>query len=1175
MIVSLLAIGGLMSVVLVTAPAAKADSCGQASSLVSGNWVVNTPQVCSGITYYLDGNLYIRAGGSLAIVNGGITFVQDRSHVHVMFIDAGGSVSLNNSVISTATNQLNPYLKLTATVNGTLAMSSGAMLQFPGLLFLASGSVLNMTASTITGFPTGQLSGLGTTAFTDDNDDSANITMNGATAYLFQSQIQKIYENTQVGGLAYSIPVSANSAIYAYDTYIGVDFSSSSQIHNALNVDTTSKVYLYNVTVDEVQSALTPQSQQLPAFTAAGTSAAGFVDILRWMHATATDPYGTTLAGATIWSHVGTHTATYPDNGAATVPSSTALWYVGRLAANWNTTDSKGRALIPLWTDQITAASAPNAFSFGSYEATTTFTSNSVKYIANGSASFAPYPSIAATDNNQEVVIAVPVPGLTPDLTIVSVTVSGPNMVNPDFQPLNTQITLTAVVHDSGQNPVNDVVVNFFSTNVDTNSNGVMDNSVSAYEAAGNLIANVTIATVPANDNASISASWIVPGGFETTVTVSVVVNPPLGAPNGPSAIPETNLANNIATHQVSLFVWPNLAFSGSTPVSFPTEPVVNNDVPVQVTVNNIGTGAATAATAIIRDGGVQVSNTVTFNKNANAVAQIQLLWQPTTTGYHNITVFVATANNSIRNRDYNYSDNAVRVTAIVASQPDLALNAADYSPITVSQNKAFTIVVHVYNLGQTAVQNTSVAVYIGGNYSAPYGRVDGVSVATQTNVTVTVSGIPTPGIKTLNIVVNPDHTLVEGGLGYSNNYANVSLTVQPPSGTVVLYNPIAGTTFGPTDTVNVAGVVRDQTPAQNGIAGLNVTIAIVDGSGNVLQSLSQTTDANGLFTVNLVLNDLPDGQYILRVSSNQGTITAAAPSILVKRNVPFLNSPVPLLGIPWWLFLIIIAAVAAIVIGVTVYFKVYGLGKMVECGECGAFIPEDATVCPKCGVEFEKDMAKCSNCQAWIPVDVKQCPECGVEFATGEVEMADYQEKMRLQYDEVVQKFKEDASRQLGRALSDKEFQEWWRKQPTFLTFEDWLREEEEMRKMGSRPCPVCGTLNSVTATVCHKCGSLMKEQRPPSGGTGSGGMAPAVRQRAQNPPPSAPPSDQGLGGPQAAPAGGQDAIPRRVIRKPVTPAPVVQKKVIKRPMGEGEQADTEGTDQPSGDQNQQGDEL
>jgi len=203
--------------------------------------------------------------------------------------------------------------------------------------------------------------------------------------------------------------------------------------------------------------------------------------------------------------------------------------------------------------------------------------------------------------------------------------------------------------------------------------------------------------------------------------------------------------------------------------------------------------------------------------------------------------------------------------------------------------------------------------------------------------------------------------------------------------------------------------------------------------------------------------------------------------------------------------------------------------------------------------------MAKCSNCQAWIPVDVKQCPECGVEFATGEVEMADYQEKMRLQYDEVVAKFKEEASQQLGRALSDREFQEWWRKQPTFLTFEDWLREEEDMRKMGSKPCPTCGTLNSVTATVCHKCGSLMREiARPPGGG--SGGAAPVIHTRR---PGGAPPSEGPSGGapaPYAPPSStpsGTESIPRRVIRKPIASQPVVQKKIIKKPMGEGQEGE------------------
>ncbi len=129
----------------------------------------------------------------------------------------------------------------------------------------------------------------------------------------------------------------------------------------------------------------------------------------------------------------------------------------------------------------------------------------------------------------------------------------------------------------------------------------------------------------------------------------------------------------------------------------------------------------------------------------------------------------------------------------------------------------------------------------------------------------------------------------------------------------------------------------------------------------------------------------------------------------------------------------------------------------------------------------------------------------------------------------------------------------------------------------MGSRPCPVCGTLNSVTATVCHKCGSLMKEdKRPPStGGPGTGGLAPPSQKKIAGPAaapvaPGAPPAEP-QGGAPGAPAGGPEPV-RRVIRRPVAPTPVIQKKVIKRPATEGEQASTqEGGDQQQSQSNDQ----
>jgi ribosomal protein L40E len=1168
MIVSLLALAGVLGIALTAVPGARAGTCGQSNPYVNTDWVVSSPQTCSGIMFYLDGNLNINAGGSLTMVDGGITFVQDATHVHAWSIAAGTTMTLDNATVTTSTNTLNPYVKLAVAVSGNLKLQRNSMLKFPGNLALNSGSTLNMTDSTITGFTSADLNGLGDLVWMDDNDDSAVITMTGSTANLYGSTIERLYENTQAGQSAKNFTLASGSVIHAYDSYIGVDFSNDWRVHNVMNLDGTSQTFFYNVTIDQAQSDATPRYQQLPAFVPAS---GGLVNILRWMDGKATDPYGTPLVSASIWSHVGSQTAQYPDNGNAVTPSSQTLWYLGRTAANFNVTDANGKARIPLWTDQITAASLPNANSFGSYMATGKYQTT---YVGNASASFATYPSITASDNNLPVVVALPVPGLTPDLTIAAVTISGGNGVS-DYQPLNRPFTINATVHNTGQNPVTNAVVLFFSINVDLNSDGIMDSSVAAYQGAGYVIGNVTIPSAPANGNAFATAVLTVPGSFETGVTLSVVANPPTGNPAGPSAIPETNLTNNIAKHVVSLITWPDLAIVDLSDVHFPVTPVANNNVPVDVTVHNLGTGPATAANLVILEGGNPVSNQAAFSLSAGQVANLEVLWQPTSVGNHTLTVTTSAAGSSMRNTDYNITNNAIVVVQDVRSQPDLALIAADYSaitPLNVSQNRQFSFVVRVHNLGETPVENTSVAVYLNGNLSVEYGRTDGVALTTEANVTVIVSGIPLPGNQQLTIVVNPDHTLIEGGLGLANDAINLPMTVNPPRGSVLVYNPVAGTNYGPSDQVFVQGVVRDTD--LNPIPSLTVTIQVRRSDGTVLQSVDATTDASGLFQATVTLNNLPDGTYDIHVLSAQGNITATSNSIVVKANVPFFSQPVPLIGIPWWLFLIILAAVAAIVIGVTVYFKVYGLGKMVECGECGAFIPEDATVCPKCGVEFEKDMAKCSNCQAWIPVDVKQCPECGVEFATGEVEMADYQEKMRLQYDEVVQKFKEDASRQLGRALSDKEFQEWWRKQPTFLTFEDWLREEEEMRKMGSKPCPVCGTLNSVTATVCHKCGSLMKQdQRPPSGGAGSGGMAPAVRQRAAAP--QAPPSDQGqAGGSQAA--GAQSGAPRPVIRRPVTPAPVVQKRVIKRPATEGEQAGTQdqGTDQTSGDQNQ-GDEL
>src|SRR5438034_9321816 len=95
-------------------------------------------------------------------------------------------------------------------------------------------------------------------------------------------------------------------------------------------------------------------------------------------------------------------------------------------------------------------------------------------------------------------------------------------------------------------------------------------------------------------------------------------------------------------------------------------------------------------------------------------------------------------------------------------------------------------------------------------------------------------------------------------------------------------------------------------------------------------------------------------------------------------------------------------------------------------------------------------------------------------------------------------------------------------------------------MRKMGSKPCPTCGTRNSVTANVCHKCGSLMRDQKPPTGAAVVAG-APARRVQARGP---------------MSPPGPTN-----------TSAPIVQKPVIKTPIEgkDGEISECQGDENSS----------
>ncbi len=122
-----------------------------------------------------------------------------------------------------------------------------------------------------------------------------------------------------------------------------------------------------------------------------------------------------------------------------------------------------------------------------------------------------------------------------------------------------------------------------------------------------------------------------------------------------------------------------------------------------------------------------------------------------------------------------------------------------------------------------------------------------------------------------------------------------------------------------------------------------------------------------------------PGTSYTLEAVATYNTATGnySLPGVYT---VPGSTSPTSFLfetflGLPLWVWLAIAAGAAIAIVAVLFLLRRQAAGKVVECGECGNLIPEDATVCPKCGAEFESDLVRCSRCASTIPANSPSAP--------------------------------------------------------------------------------------------------------------------------------------------------------------------------------------------------------
>jgi ribosomal protein L40E len=495
---------------------------------------------------------------------------------------------------------------------------------------------------------------------------------------------------------------------------------------------------------------------------------------------------------------------------------------------------------------------------------------------------------------------------------------------------------------------------------------------------------------------------------------------------------------------------------------------------------------------------------------------------------------------------DYKTINNDYSEPVTVLSKPDLQIFEVVMPAADPLENATFSIGITINNTGMAPANTFNISVYHHNIHPLNLTclltniTVQGLSAHSDT---MQCSGIPGSGTVELHVFVDSENVVNESN--EDNNVLTVDVDIERAGGQIELYRPLPSAELTAGKSLFVEGWANSTDPPFPPLAGIPITVTLMDSTGTPLDTKAGNTLPAGYFGIEIAIpEDASSGSdYRICASTSFGNVPDECITVSIKGTDEVF---------PWWILIIIIIIIIIIIVAAVVYLRYRGLGKMVECGECGALIPEGSTKCPKCGVEFEMDTVKCSSCGAWIPPDVKNCPDCGGEFVVGEVKAEDYQARMKRQYNELVDKFRAKAKKDLGGTFTEDQFLGWWRGQPTYISFQQWLREEEEKKKMGSAPCPICGTLNSVTAKICHRCGTPLKKVeetkagRPPA-------EPPAAESAPIGPPtrgpPAAPPQTPSAGPPAAEPRPATP-VPKKVVRKPV-----VQKKVVVKKPGEPEQ--------------------
>lgn len=1057
-------------------------------------WWVNNSQ-----TYYVDlnvsKNIVIGGSGSLTMVNSELFIDQNESNMHVIKV-LGGSLVLNNAVLTS-----NYPLVVYVTGGGTFKTDSEVLLSTPddeGLIYADGNSVLIL------------------------NNTLVNASIRATC------QMVMINNSTLFGS---SIYIETQGTSYIWDTVFGgvailqleTDDANPSTVDFDLRNLTFNQVLTrqlrfdgdQNITLVNVSTYITPGKDWYDGMLNDNAR------IYRYWWLRARNVDGT---GSLIGTPPANPSYLLIQHYEFNVANQNYVW-VTEFTGNTIT----GEVLWPAISEIRYAVPAPHSTD-NTYHVEGSVTLGAIIYY--------PYMQKNVTVD-QNIIVDLVYPQLLPDLRVAFIEFYGmDNNYSADSteQPKNREVRVEATIINDGlvSSPDSDVYFYGESLMLYDDGSGYID-AIEAQSRAFNIFDGVSIPSLTPG------LPFVAAVNYTplSDVTISVFVDLM-------DLITESDETDNENEKKFTyIYDWPDYAVIG---ISVNPSPVNNTPTQIIASILNtgIGYGSGTNAEVTFLDnttGGPPLGSITLGALNPGDTVETNIWWTPTLAGWHDLYVVVSPSAATKENKDYNLDNNDRLESIDVKTQPDLVITAIDVPSFDVFENTSFQINVTVDNLGEATAIGFNVSVYYDEvNATKMIGQYINITLPQGPPFTMPIecAGIPA-GTRTLYVFADSDLNVFESD--EDNNIDTQSIDIQSITGTIDIAYPRPGDQLVVGATIYVEGWANStQTPSGH-LQEITIRIRLIDANGNQVQQKTDTTTLAGYFNIEFPIPEaVATGSYDICALTDYGDVDPVC-------------VPVTLTGapgeFPWWIILLIIIIIVVLIVAAVLYLRYKGLGKMVECGECGALIPEGSKKCPKCGVEFEEATVKCSNCGAWIPAEVKSCPECGTEFVVGEVKAEEYREKMRKQYDEVVNKYKEKAKKDLGATFTEAQFQAWWQKQPTFITFELWLKEEEEMKKLGGAPCPICGTLNSVTAKICHRCGTPLKKvvEAEPKEKVPPPPPPPAAPKAPPAAPPRAPPGAPPARPPEAAPPPPPPPVvpvPKKVVKKPIEK--VVQKKVVVR---------------------------